>query len=205
MHVVASPRHLNLAGNPPDVQSAPAPSPLRELTTALARGGDAAWAEFHRDYGPALFRQLLAATRGDHAIASEALQQAYLRIARHARPCDSAPMFSAWLRIVATSALRDCWRRRRTFWQLLQHPFAAPEPSPSDDSADTHLTAALDLALAQLAPAERSLLEQKYFSGLDVRTLAERLAISPKAVESRLTRARAELRRLLLAALKHHE
>lgn len=203
MHAAASPLHA--AALPARMESAPASPRLRELTTALAQGDDAAWAEFHRDYGPALFRQLLAATRGDHALASEALQQAYLRIARHARPCDSVPMFSAWLRTVATSALRDCWRRRRTFWQLLQHPFAAPEPSPSDDSADTRLTAALDQALAQLAPAERALLEQKYFSGLDVRTLAERLDVSPKAVESRLTRARTELRRLLIAALKHHE
>jgi RNA polymerase sigma factor (sigma-70 family) len=195
---------LNAATFPARMESAAAPSPLRELTTGLARGDDAAWSEFHRDYGPTLFRQLLAATHGDHALASEALQQTYLRIARHARACDSAPMFSAWLRTVARSALHDCWRRRRTFWQLLRHPSAAPE-SPSDDSRDGALTDALDAALAQLDATDRALLEQKYFAGLDVRTLATRLELTPKAVESRLTRARAELRRLLIAALKRHE
>ena len=43
------------------------------------------------------------------------------------------------------------------------------------------------------------------FSGTDVRTLAEKLGISPKAAESRLSRARAELRRELVVALARHE
>ena len=52
---------------------------LRELTAALARGDDAAWAEFHRDYGPEIFRYVLGGTRGDYDLAAEALQQTYLR------------------------------------------------------------------------------------------------------------------------------
>ena len=93
----------------------PPASPLRVLTAGLAAGNDEAWMQFHRDYGPGLFRWLLARTGGDHDLASEALQQTYLRIARHARPCDSAPMFESWLRTVARSALHDCFRRRQSF------------------------------------------------------------------------------------------
>ena len=102
MHAAASP--LNAATCPARMEPAAAPSALRKLTTSLARGDDPAWAQFHRDYGPGIFRQLLAETRGDHDLASEALQQTYLRVARHARPCDSAPMFAGWLRVVARSA-----------------------------------------------------------------------------------------------------
>ena len=98
MHAAASP--LNAAICPTRMEPA-VPSPLRELTSGLARGDDTAWTQFHRDYGPGIFRQLLAETRGDHDLASEALQQTYLRVARHARPCDSAPMFAGWLRLVA--------------------------------------------------------------------------------------------------------
>ena len=181
------------------------PAPLLTLTTDLARGDDAAWAEFHRHFGPRIFRQLLAATRGDHDLASEALQQTYLRIARHARPCDSEPMFLAWLRVVARSALNDCRRRRLSFWNLLQRRHA--DPSGDDDSRATEddLLAALDDALAQLDADDRDLLEAKYLSGADVRSLAAQLMISAKAVESRLSRARAELRRLLLAGIPRHE
>src|SRR5262249_4953198 len=159
-----------------------------------------AWSRFHRDYGPAIFRQLLAATRGDHHLASEALQKAYLRVARHARPCDSEPEFGAWLRIVARSALNDCFRRRRTFRDLLRRRAEAP-PGEDDASREEALNGALDAALASLPEGDRSLLERKYFAGVDVRTLAAQLDLTPKAVESRLTRARAELRRLVLVHL----
>lgn len=180
-------------------------SPVRELTPALVSGDDAAWAQFHREYGPRIFRQLLAATRGDHDLASEALQQTYLRVARNVRVCDSEAMFSGWLRVVARSALHDCWRRRRSFWQMLQRRHADPSEAVSATEGEDLLVTQLDLALAALAPEDRALLEAKYFSGHDVRTLAEQLMISPKAAESRLTRARAELRRHLVAAISRHE
>lgn len=118
-------------------------------------------------------------------------------------------MFLGWLCVVARTALSDCRRRRLSFWSLLQRRHADPsdavETSESAEPADDHLQLALDTALAQLTATDRSLLERKYFSGTDVRTLAVQLGVTPKAVESRLTRARAELRRLLVTALKRHE
>ncbi|HEX2855045.1 MAG TPA: sigma-70 family RNA polymerase sigma factor [Opitutaceae bacterium] len=179
--------------------------PLRVLTAAMARGDDAAWTEFHRVHGPEIFRRLLAATRGDHDLASEALQQSYLRLARHVRECDSEAMFAGWLRVVARSTLHDCWRRRRSFWQMLQRSHADPTATDFSAAKEHRLLEQLDTALATLEPDDRALLEAKYFSGTDVRTLAEKLMISPKAAESRLTRARAELRRRMIAALSHHE
>ncbi|MES2696767.1 MAG: sigma-70 family RNA polymerase sigma factor [Verrucomicrobiota bacterium] len=189
------------------MEQASSPSRLRELTTALARGDDPAWSEFHRDFGPGLFRYLLAATHGDYDSAAEALQQTYLRVARYARPCDSLPQFTAWLRLVARSALNDHRRRRSVFTRLFSRPpeLETDAAAPVENEGDAHLSAALDAALARLDPADRALLEQKYYAGCDVRTLASRLALTPKAVESRLTRARAELRRHLTAKLARHE
>lgn len=180
------------------------PPRLRELTAALARGDDAAWTEFHRDYGPGLFRYLLGGTRGDYDLAAEALQQTYLRIARYARPCESAPVFGGWLRTLASSALNDCRRRRKSFWGLLARPEAAHGDEANTES-DERVFGALDVALAHLDAADRALLEAKYFAGTDVRSLAVKLELTPKAVESRLTRARAELRRHLTLALSRHE
>jgi RNA polymerase sigma factor (sigma-70 family) len=179
--------------------------PLHDLTNAMAHGDDVAWSQFHREYGPGIFRQLLGATRGDHDLASEALQQSYLRVARHVRHCDSETMFVAWLRVVARSALQDCWRRRRSFWQMLQRRYADNGDATAPTAEEERVLAQLDTALAQLEPEDRALLEAKYFSGCDVRTLAEKLLISPKAAESRLTRARGELRRRMITALSRHE
>lgn len=185
--------------------SASSPSELHTLTAALARGDDAAWLAFHRDFGPGLFRYLLAATHGDYDTASEALQQTYLRVARHARPCESQVQFESWLRLLARSALNDHRRRRSVWSRLLARPEAAPEDPAADSAHAQHIAAALESALAHLTAGDRALLEQKYYSGHDVRTLADKLGLTPKAVESRLTRARAELRRRLVAALAKHE
>src|SRR5215212_1086772 len=186
-------------------QAGPTAVSLLALTTGLAQGSDAAWSEFHRDYGPGIFRQLLAATRGDHDLASEALQQTYLRVARSVRACDSEAMFTGWLRVVARSVLLDCWRRRRSFWQMLQRRHADPSDAPSLSPADEdRAITCLEAVLVNLDAEDRTLLEAKYFSGNDVRTLAEKLMISPKAAESRLTRARAELRRRMIEALARH-
>lgn len=188
-----------------DSSSAPSASPLRVLTAGLAAGDDTAWAQFHRDYGPGLFRSLLARTRGDHDLASEALQQTYLRVARHARPCDSAAMFDSWLRTVARSALHDCFRRRQSFWAMLSRRKADPSDQLFEETADEQLLQTLESVLATLGDEERALLEAKYFYGANVRALATRMSLSEKAVESRLTRARAELRERLLAALPCHD
>ena len=177
---------------------------LRRLTEAMARGEDAAWAEFNRAYGPAIFRQLLALTRGDDDLAREALQHTYLRVAKHVRLCDAECMFKAWLRTVARTALQDCWRRRRSFTDMLFRRQQEPAEL-SDPRHDDRLLTELDAALRRLDAGDQALLEAKYFSGLDVRTLAYNLSLTPKAVESRLTRARAALRRELLAALHRHE
>src|SRR5262245_52592187 len=132
---------LNAAGMSPGASSS-----LRELTTGLAHGDDAAWVQFHREHGPGIFRHLLAVTRGNHDLASEALQQAYLRIARHARPCDEAPVFAAWLRVVARSALNDCFRRRRSFRDMLRrHGTEVTEIDETGESADeARVATALD-------------------------------------------------------------
>jgi RNA polymerase sigma-70 factor (ECF subfamily) len=167
----------------------------------MARGDDAAWSEFNRVYGPAIFRQLLALTRGDDDLAKEALQHTYLRVAKHVRPCETEAMFRGWLRTVARTALQDCWRRRRSFTDLLFRRRQEP-PELADPGADDRLMAELEAALRRLDATDQALLEAKYFSGLDVRTLAYNLNLTPKAVESRLTRARTALRRELVAALQ---
>ncbi len=201
MDAVASP--LNAARYAARMDSAAASASLHDLTAALARGDDAAWAEFHRDFGPAIFRYLLGGTRGDYDLAAEALQQAYLRVARYVRASEDRPRFEGWLRTLASSALNDCRRRRQSFWQLLRH--AAPLAGDAPPPADQHVFAAVDEALAQLDPADRALLGQKYFSGANVRALAAQMQLTPKAVESRLTRARAALRHQLTTALSRHE
>lgn len=180
------------AGPPPS-------SDLREFTSRLARGDDRAWTEFHRSHGPLLFRFLLGLAHGDHARASEALQQTYLRIARRVLVCDAEHTWRAWLFAVARTTLLDLHRRESRFVRALrrwwEQPIAATHADATADHAQAESTLAqLDRALASLAPDERELLAAKYLRGESVAAIAERAGVSAKAVESRLTRARAALR-----------
>lgn len=180
------------------------------ITSGLARGDDRAWTLFHREYGPGLFHRLLALAQGDAHLAREALQLAYLRIARHARPTDSSSQFSAWLRLVIRSALADARRRRRSFFDLIRRRSEDPMPwaesgEPEDTALQLGMEQALEKALALLNSEDRLLLQGKYYENRDVRTLAAELGISPKAAESRLTRARANLRQYLTRQLALHE
>ena len=100
--------------------------------------------------------------------------------------------------------MNDCLRKKASFWSLLQRKAAEPETltgALDDDS----LVAALDITLQQINPEDRALLYAKYFDGEEVKQIAARLSISAKAVESRLTRSRLELRRLLDKNLKDNE
>lgn len=160
----------------------------------MSTGDDAAWREFHNRYGAMIFRMLLAATRGDPHLASDALQRTYLRIARHVRGCDNEAMWIGWLRIVARSALSDARRRQYPFWNFLRRQAVSKDDQSDTSTHENILLSHLDEALTTLEPSTRALLEMKYFRNDSVQTIAERLELSPKAVESRLTRARAQLR-----------
>lgn len=184
------------------------PDGLAELSAGLARGDDAAWARFHAEHGGWIFRRLLAHAHGDLDLAREALQLAYLRIARHARTTRSAAEFAVWLRLVARSALSDARRRRRSFWSFLRRHAAEPELPVADEAEGEDgefLSRALDRALARMPAPERHLLTEKYLQGRDLSSLAQTLALTPKALESRLGRARARLRDIILEELSHEK
>jgi DNA-directed RNA polymerase specialized sigma24 family protein len=101
----------------------------------------------------------------------------------------------------------DCLRRRRTFWQRFRpgdgtdaSELSAPEAAAVESAA----LAALDRAMAEVDSADRLLLEAKYHHHESVRSIAARLSLSVKAVESRLSRARAAVRTRVTSILKHH-
>lgn len=178
---------------------------LADLTRAMAAGDDCAWQHFHRVYGPPLFRHLLGQTRGDHTLAMEAIQGAYLRIARHVHVCDNEVQFAAWLRISARSELLDLRRRRSRFVAALQRWWNSGTVDATDPGEDTSLLDALDQCRARLDPDIRELLDAKYLRGETVAAIAARTGLSAKAVESRLTRARETLRALLQQELTRHD
>jgi RNA polymerase sigma factor (sigma-70 family) len=67
-----------------------------------------------------------------------------------------------------------------------------PAPEPELDLNET-----LRQGLDQLSAEDRNLLQQKYSDGASVRQMADRAGVSESAIESRLARARRELRAII--------
>jgi RNA polymerase sigma-70 factor (ECF subfamily) len=181
-------------------------STIRRMTTAMAEGDDEAFRNFHSAYFDRLLRYLFVVTRGDEQAARDALQETLLRVVRHVRPFDSEEVFWSWLTSLARSAAIDAGRKRAGYWRMLLRyaSFRVKEP-PIEVVADNSLDALLPIALQMLEPGERELIEAKYLGKSSVRELAARLGITEKAVESRLARARARLRKELSERLNHEE
>jgi RNA polymerase sigma-70 factor (ECF subfamily) len=180
------------------------PGPIAVLTRRLAAGDDDAFREFHSRYFDRLYQFLLVVARGREDEAQEALQETLLRVARYARVFEDEDAFWCWLKVVARSAARDGGRKRRRYFALLEN-FASRWRYGGDSpraAEENRLAAILAEGLEELPMEDRRLIESKYLEGAAVKELSELTGLTDKAVESRLLRARRQLREILLKKLK---
>ena len=182
----------------------PAESPsangAAQLSARLVAGEEAAWAEFHAQTFDRLLRYLLAAAHGHEDAAREALQAAYVKCVRHVRRFENEEAMWGWLAQIARGCLIDLARRHSRYAALLAR--WEMERAPDNSAADPH-GKLLAASLAQLAPAERALLEARYTTGQPIAEIAAALRTTPKAIESRLARLRSRLRAWLTRAHRH--
>jgi len=179
----------------------PAERALADWTRLLADGDDEAWRWFHERYYVPLLRYA-AYRSGNASAASEIVQHAYLRIARHARPFAEEKDFSGWVCCVVRCAAVDHSRhiaRRSLLIEKFAHLRAAQSGPDADWQASANHTAALtDEALAKLPAEDAALLRRKYCDGCTTEELATELGTTAKAIEHRLARLRERLREIIL-------
>jgi RNA polymerase sigma factor (sigma-70 family) len=135
---------------------------------------------------------------GDDAVAEDILQDAWLRIVRGLGRLSDPARLAPWLFSIARRAVIDHIRRRSSRPAAVEleeeaHPAAEPPP---DDWEEIEL---VQDAVADLSPADRETVALFYLQELDLREIAEVLAIPVGTVKSRLHRARGLLRKHLEA------
>ena len=184
----------------------PADAQALSLTAAMARGDEDAFREFHDAYFDRLLRYLFVVTRGEDEAARDALQETFIRVARHVRAFHSADAFWSWLTVLARSAARDGSRKRSRYGRLIARftILWQREPDEINPTEECDLETMLAEALALLDHTDRAIVEGKYLRGASMRMLASEVQLTEKAVESRLSRARKQLREELQKRL-HHE
>lgn len=154
---------------------------------ARARRGDlAAFEELVRACQADVYRFALYLTR-DHEVAEDVTQETFLRAFRFIRGFRGGTKFSSWLLRIARNCSMDALRSR-TNASLDESPEPVARGLP-----DPTTRAALDLALASVAPEQRETFLLTEVLGLSYQEAGDVLGVRVGTVKSRMFRARRAL------------
>jgi RNA polymerase sigma factor (sigma-70 family) len=173
----------------------------RLLVARLRAGGSDAFDEVYDTYRPRVFAFLLRMSRS-RTIAEDLLDEAWLRLVKHAPALRPDTQIGPWLFTVARnlywSYRRDTLVEEASAPELLAlWPSPARWPSPFDLAAASELERRVEMALATLSPHHREVLLLIAHEGLTPTDAAAVCGITPEALRQRLLRARAALARKL--------
>ena len=191
----------------------PDPGTLEPALLAAQRGDVAAFNSlvqvFQRQVYNVCYRTL-----GNAEDAADATQEAFLGAFRGLKTFRGpAAGFRGWLLRVAVNACYDQLRRRQrrpseSLDALGDTPdelgpadrIADPSPSPEQQALSGEVARQIERAMDSLAPDQRLTLVLCDVQGLSYEEAAQAMAVELGTVKSRLSRARAQLRSVLLAS-----
>lgn len=122
-------------------------------------------------------------------IATEAFTRAWLGLAGLEREAS----FGSWVKGIARLVIAERTRESARQDRAAERPADRAAPGPVESAGDERLLRAVD----QLPEALREIVALRFFAGLSCAQAAERLGVPIGTVTKRLSRAYAELRRLL--------
>lgn len=159
---------------------------------------EAIWQDFHGRLLGFITRRV-----ADRDSAEDILQDVMLRIHRHAADLEHAPAVGAWVHQIARNAIADHYRRapvrreRPAGIDFDRQEQPVPEQTPSEPRSE--LAECLGPLLKRLPAIHREALTLTELEGLTQASAAARLGLSTSGMKSRVQRARAQLRQLLVA------
>jgi RNA polymerase sigma-70 factor (ECF subfamily) len=170
-----------------------------ELVTSARAGSTAAFTGLVEIYQTSVYN-LCYRMLGDPGEAEDAAQEAFLRAYSQLHRYDPARPFKTWLFAIASHHCIDRLRRRHVTWlgiddePLLTHPaLRESRPGPEQTAVRREEEAAVQAALAVLAPRDRSAIVMRYWYDMSYEEIARATGSSASAVKSRLHRARVSL------------
>ncbi|MDO8542115.1 MAG: RNA polymerase sigma factor [Opitutaceae bacterium] len=177
--------------------------PAEEETKWLARGAggdEQAWQELFEKWKKPLLAFFYRSI-GSLAAAEDLTLEVFIRLHRAAPTYQPRAPFAGFVFHIARNLLRNEVRRQRRKPADLLPPEAFDYVSAPDDGEERRRAAELEemlqLALAQLPEAQRTLVLLVYQQNLDHTTAAEMLGITGNALRVQLHRARQKLKELM--------
>jgi RNA polymerase sigma-70 factor (ECF subfamily) len=170
------------------------------LAQRLRAGEETALTEVYRTHRGPMFATALHLL-GDHDLAAEAVQQAFVQAWRAAGRFDPSRELRPWLYAITRRAAVDVHRRhRRTARDVpIDDEVAELEQTATEDTSMDAVWRAWQVrdALERLAEGERLVLQLAYYDGMTQSEVAEALGIPLGTVKSRTSRAQSSLAGLL--------
>jgi RNA polymerase sigma factor (sigma-70 family) len=169
-----------------------------ELLSAYAhRGEQRAFAALVRRYAGLVHATAARRAGGDSHLADDVTQAVFLLLSRRAAQIKRGTTVAGWLRLATQFATNNAMRiqRRRTRHERAAAAGARAQRAVREVSPD-EAWPLLDAALDRLPVSERDAVLLRYFEGMSVGEMAERLRIDRRAAAKRLARGLARLRRL---------
>jgi RNA polymerase sigma-70 factor (ECF subfamily) len=170
---------------------------LAELLTATARGDRAAFQQLYRATSGKLYGTAVRILRR-RDLADDVVQEAYIRIWRHAErfdPARGSPV--TWMATIVRHLAIDLARRNRdahTGGEAELLALASDRPDPFDDLAMTERHRRVREVLDRLDPVKRRLIIAAYLHGESREQLAARFGAPVNTIKTWLRRAILEMR-----------
>jgi RNA polymerase sigma-70 factor (ECF subfamily) len=176
--------------------------PDEQIVAQVLGGQTGLFEVLMRRYNERVYRAARSIVR-DEAEAEDVMQQAYVNAYTHLRQFGGKARFSTWLiRIAINEALGRV--RRRTKYEVFDEEsnveslMPQVSPNPERHAFTGELQALLEWAIDALPDGAREVFMLRDVEGMNTADAAGVLGVSDDVVKTRLSRARATLRRILL-------
>lgn len=171
-----------------------------ELLQRYAKHHDQhAFAELVRRHLDGIYSAALRRVGNDTHLAEDIVQQVFVQLARQAARLAHHPVLTGWLYITtrnqAAMAVRAEQRRRAR--EEKAHLMKDDFTQPGFDLDWNRIAPVLDWAIDQLAEADRTLVQLRYFARRPFDEIGRTLQVSPDAARMRVDRATEKLRTIL--------
>lgn len=178
-----------------------APDPEAALTERMAAGDESALRALYAAYGRRLYAYARRLT-GEELVAEEVLQDSLLAAWRGACSYRGESRLATWLLGIVHRQALNAMRRKRlpaaSLEEAAERPDEAADPEHCAEASDRRQT--IRRALSGLSVEHRAVLELAFYQGLGLTEIAQVCRCPVGTVKSRLSYAKAHLRRALEGA-----
>jgi RNA polymerase sigma-70 factor (ECF subfamily) len=174
-----------------------------QIVAQVVAGQTALFEVLMRRHNERIYRAARAILK-DETEAEDVMQQAYVNAYSHLRQFDARAKFSTWLTRIAINEAITRGRKRGRYEALDEEDIetreavmASSEQDPERQAFATELGKLVEAAVDTLPDGAREVFMLRDVEGLTTAEVSECLAVSEDVVKTRLSRARAALRREL--------